>query len=126
MADDPVKWWNYPPGDLDYAERMHGERYTWDAIVFHMYRRGGCPYYHPEWLGQAVLARKRGEVRPRETSQRLPPPLPSRKVPAMPKEEPGPPHDVEADFAKEFPDKPFPGEAEATAALVRLQRRRRT
>jgi len=35
----------------------------------------------------------------------------------MPKEEPAPPVDVRANWAKQFPDEPFPGEPEATLAV---------
>jgi hypothetical protein len=132
MADDSVKWWQYQSEVLDYAARMHGEGYSWDAIAVHLYRRGQCPYYHPEFLGGAVLARraanKRGEDRPPEISRdgRLPPPLPPRKPPpAIPQEEPGPPADLRADFAEQFRGKAYPGDAEATLALLRAQRRRR-
>jgi hypothetical protein len=125
MADE-VKWWQYSRGALDLAAKMHEQGHLWGYIAKYLYTHFECAYLEPDWLGRAVIARQKGEGRPPQTRRGPPPPLPPPpKPPAIPKEEPGPPVDVRADWAKQFPDERFPGEPEATLALMRAEHRRR-
>lgn len=125
MADE-VKWWQYAPEVLDLAAKMHKQGHLWGYIAKYLYTHFECAYLEPDWLGRAVLARQRGEGRPPERRRGPPPSLPPPpKGPTMPKEDPGAPVDLRADFAEQFPGEPYPGDAEATTVLLRAQRRRR-
>lgn len=128
MADE-VKWWQYPPEVLALAEKMKAQGHFWDYIAKFLYLRFESPYYDPDWLGRAVLAAQRAEnrrpMRPPERSRATPLIPPTPRQPPVPEESPLPPVDLQADWTKEFPDLPWPGEKEALPALMRAARRRR-
>ncbi len=126
---DEVKWWQYPPEGIALAAKMKAQGHFWDYIAKFLYVRYECPYYDPEWLGRAVRAAQKAENRPpakRPERRRATPPIPEApRVPSMPEGPPLPPVDLQADWAKAFPDIPWPGEKDALPALMRADRRRR-
>jgi hypothetical protein len=130
LMPNDVKWWQYPPDALALASKMRTQGHFWPAIAKYLYTHFECPYFEPDWLSRAVRAAATDDYRrPASTPKgrdsaalKLPPPPRVRGVPPDP---PAPPVDLRADWVKEFPDQPWPGEERALAALMRAERRRR-